>query len=217
MPLHVRIATLVLVCVLPGLLLAAYATYRAYDWEHSSITQRTVESARGLRRVVERDLAANQAALEALATSSYIGERDFAAFYRQAAEVLPYTSGFTIVLTDAAGQQVVNLLRPYGSPLPRHGNPDILRRVLESRKPVVSDLYTGGVTGKPLVAIEVPVIRNGKGLYGLALGIDPRHLGEVMKQQGLPSAWVISIIDSAGTIVARDRASEQYVGKKTTQ
>ena len=212
--LNVWIAALVLVCILPGLLLAAYASYRAYKWEYSSIAQRAVESARSLTRVVERDLVSNQAALEVLATSNHLDNRDFAAFYRQAVEVLHFTSGFTIVLTDASGQQAINLLRPYGSPLPRHGSPDILRRVLESRKPVVSDIYTGGVTGKPLVAIEVPVIRNEKALYGLALGIDPRHLGDILKQQGLPSEWVISIFDSTGTIVARDRAAEQYVGHK---
>ncbi|MBI4292836.1 MAG: response regulator [Betaproteobacteria bacterium] len=211
-----RVALLVVACILPAWLLAAAVTYVSYKQERSNLTQRTLETTRGLMRVVERDLAANVAALQTLATSSQIDRRDFAAFYRQAKEVLGYTSGFTIVLTDASGQQVVNLLRPFGASLPRHGNPELLQQVLATAKPAVSDVYIGGVTKKPLVGIEVPVIRDGKALYGLALGMDPNHLGEVLSQQGLPREWVIGIFDRTGTIVARDRAAEQFVGRKAS-
>ena len=209
-----RIALLVIACLVPSGLLAAFVIYLSYDRERANIKQHALQTTRGLMRVVERDMAANEAALQTLATSARIDAGDFAAFRLRANEVLSYTSGFTIVLTDASGQQVVNLLQPYGSPLPRHGNPALLRRVLETRNAVVSDLYLGGVTKKPLVSIGVPVVRDGTSLYALDLGIDPRHLGEIMHQQGLPTEWVVSIFDSSGTIVARSHAADQFVGHK---
>jgi len=49
-----------------------------------------------------------------------------------------------VVLTDASGQQVLNTLQPLGQPLPRHGNPDLVKRVFADANPVISDLYIGG-------------------------------------------------------------------------
>jgi signal transduction histidine kinase/DNA-binding NarL/FixJ family response regulator len=209
-----RIALLVLACIVPSALLAVYVIYLSYDRERANIEQHALDTTRALLRAVERDLAADQAALQTLAVSSRIDAGDFAAFYGQAKEVLSYTSGFTVVLSDASGQQVINLLQPFGAPLPRHGNPELLRRVLESGEAAVSDLFVGGVTKKPVVSIEVPVVREGKVLYLLDLGIDPAHMGEIMRRQGLQSDWVISIFDSTGTIIARSHAGEQFVGKK---
>jgi signal transduction histidine kinase/CheY-like chemotaxis protein len=209
-----RIASLVVACIVPAFVLVAVVTYFAYERERSNIRQNTLATTRELMRVVERDLSANEAALQALAYSRDIDFGDFATFHSQARNVLRHTSGFTIVLTDASGQQVVNVLQPFGSALPRHGNPQLLRRVLDTRAPVVSDLFIGAVTKKPVLAIEVPVIRDGKALYGLALGIDPEHLGELLKQQGLPPEWVVSIYDSTGTIIARTLAADQFVGRK---
>jgi signal transduction histidine kinase/CheY-like chemotaxis protein len=207
-----RIALLVIACILPAALLAVFVIYLSYDRERSNIRLHTLEIARGLMRVVERDLAANEAALHGLATSKQIDIGSFAAFHGQAQELLTHTSGFTIVLTDASGQQVVNLLRPYGSPLPRHGNPELLHRVLESRKGAISDLYAGAVVKKPVVSVEVPVIRDGKVPYVIDVGINPSHLGEILEKQSLPKDWVVSIFDGTGTIVARSHAGEQFVG-----
>ena len=210
-----RIALLVIACIVPSGLLAAYVIYLSYERERSNIAQHVLEVTRGLLRAVERDLAADEAALRELALSTRIDVGDFAGFHGQAQEVLRRTSGFTIVLTDASGQQVVNSLRPFGSRLPRHGNPELLRRVLESGKVAVSDVYLGNVTDvtrRPVVSIEVPVIRDGKVRYGLALGIDPEHLTMILRQQGIQQAWVVSIFDSTGTIIVRSHAGEQFVG-----
>src|SRR5471030_84582 len=211
-----RIALLVIACILPAWLLAAVVTYLSYERERSNVAQNTLATTRELMRVVERDLGADEAAAQALSHAGSIDRGDYATFQLRAMEVLGHTSGFTFVLTEPSGQQVVNLLRPVGSTLPPHGSTELLRRVLDSRKPVVSDLYIGEVTGKPQLAIEVPVIRGGKAIYGLGLGLEPRHFDELLKQQGLPREWVVSIFDRTGTILARSHAAEHYVGLKGT-
>jgi signal transduction histidine kinase/CheY-like chemotaxis protein len=208
-----RIAWLVVACILPASLLAAFVTYLSYGQERSNIRQQALATTRELMRVVETNLGADEATAQTLALSGNIDNGDFAAFHQQAKEVLHFTSAYTIVLTDASGQQIVNLLQPFGAPLPSHGNRELLRRTLDTRKPVVSDLFIGSVTKMPTLAIEVPVIRDGKALYGLALAIDPKHLGDMLQKQGLPPEWVVSIFDRNGTIVARTHDAEQYVGK----
>ena len=209
-----RIALLVIACMVPSALLAAFVIHLSYDRERANIREHALETTRGLVRVVERDVAANVAAMQTLALSNHIDRGDFAAFYLEAKAALAYTSGFAIVLIDASGQQVINLLQPYGSPLPRTGNLASLQRALETRKPAVSDLYIGAVSKNPNVAIVVPVIRNGEARYGLFLGLDPQHLGVVMRQQSLPKEWVVSIFDSSGTIVARSHGADKFVGHK---
>jgi hypothetical protein len=194
-----RIALLVIACILPAWLLAAAVTYVSYEQDRSDFKELTLETTRGLMRLVERDLAADMASLQTLATSNWIDQRDFAAFHAQAKEVLPFTSGYSIVLTDPSGQQVMNILRPFGAPLPRFGSMELLQRVLDTRQPVVSDVFIGGVTGRSLVAVAVPVIRDGKGLYMLNVAIDPKHLGTLLQRQGLPPQWVVSVFDGTGT------------------
>ena len=209
-----RITKLVIICILPGWLLASLLSIVVYQQEREAIARHSVDAARALLRVIERDVNADIASMNVLAASRRLSNHNFASFYSKAQEVMSYTSGFTVVLSDPSGREIINLLRPYGSPLPQHGNPELLRRVIETRKPVVSDLFLGGVTGEPLVDIEVPVIRKDKVLYSLALGINPKHLSELLRAQSLPAEWVVAILDSSGTIVARDRADQGFVGKK---
>jgi signal transduction histidine kinase/CheY-like chemotaxis protein len=211
-----RIAWLVVACILPAWLLAAFVTYLSYGHERSNIKQQALATTRELMRMVERKLGADEATAQTLALSSNIDGRNFAAFHLQAKEVLRHTSAFTIVLTDASGQQVVNLLQPFGAPLPRDVSPELLRHVLDTQMPVVSDLFIGGVTRIPLLAIVVPVIRDGKVLYTVGLAIDPKNLGDILIQRGLPPEWVVSVFDRTGTVVTRTHAPEQYVGKKAS-
>src|SRR5471032_1316837 len=175
-----RIAWLVVACIIPAWLLAAFVTFLSYERERTNIRQHTLAMTREIMRMVERDMGADEATAQTLAQSSNIdrGERmverdlgadeataqtlaqssnidrgDFAAFQLQAKEVLRFTSAYTIALTDTSGQQLVNLLQPYGAPLPRDGSPELLRRTLDLRKPVVSDLFIGNLTKIPLLAI----------------------------------------------------------------
>ncbi|MCK0512781.1 bifunctional diguanylate cyclase/phosphodiesterase [Aromatoleum buckelii] len=209
------VVLLVVACILPAWLLAAIVIYLSYERERAAVLDQTREATHTLLRLVERDIAANQAALETLAASEDIDRSDHTEFYRQAKEVLRHTAGFTIVLTDASGRQLLNLLQPLGSPLPQHANPALLRRVFETGMPMVSGVYVSRVTQTPVVSLEVPVIRDEKVLYSLGLRIELKHLGELMQQQGLPPGRVAVLLDSEGRRLARSPADEKVIGQKT--
>jgi signal transduction histidine kinase/DNA-binding NarL/FixJ family response regulator len=166
---------------------------------------------------VDRDLSGIRGKLQILATSPFLRNGDLASFDRQARQVLETEELVgAIVLSDETGQQIVNTLRPFGSILPRTGHPDLLRQVFETRRPAVSNLYIGGVSKRPFVAVEVPVWRDGKILYGLDMGISAERLNGLLKEQGLPKGWIAALLDAEGTIVARSLSPERAVGRKAT-
>jgi len=120
-----------------------------------------------------------------------------------------------VVLTDASGQQVLNTLQPLGQPLPRHGNPDLVKRVFADANPVISDLYIGGLWRRPVISVDVPVILDGTVIYDLSIGLFPERKSEILRQQHLPAGWIAGVIDSTGIIIARSRNEARYVGARS--
>lgn len=205
---------LVVAVVMPTVMTTAALVYQAYDRERVSGERTRIETARALMQAVDRELSSAQGMLQALVTSPYLTSGDMATFYAQATEALQYRPNNNFVLSDASGQQLINTLRPFNAVLPRHGNPDQLRRVFETGRPVVSDLYLGGVTHHPIISIDMPVVRNNRVIYDLSMGFFPQRLGDILRLQRLPMDWVVSIFDSRGIVVARTRGYERFVGHR---
>jgi diguanylate cyclase (GGDEF)-like protein/PAS domain S-box-containing protein len=208
---------IVFVLVIPGGLIATGFSVKAYYDGRDKATAAALQTAHAMTLVVERELAGLRSAAEALAFSNFLQTGDLAAFHAQARQVLSTTSGFAFVLTDHTGQQLVNTLKPYGSQLPHAGSVDALTRVFATAKPVISDLYLGGVTKKPVISISVPIIKNGQVEYVLDIGVWPEEFAKILLAQNIPTDWIVPIFDSTGTIVARNTASDQFVGKKGAQ
>ena len=204
--------------VAASLMPAALSTFLligySYDRQSKIIEQRTLETARALTQAVDRELARGKLALLMLARSPHLASGDLAAFHRQAQDALQDLPGNSLVLSDATGRQLVNTLRPFGAALPLRGNLAQLRRVFETGQPVISDLFVGQVIRRPIIALEVPVRRDDRVAFALALGIFPERLGDILVRQKIPPGWVVTILDSRGTIVARNRAAEQFIGQK---
>lgn len=209
-----QLIRLVAVTVIPAAVAAALLIGYSYERQSKIIEQRTLETARALAQAVDRELAIGQVALLVLARSPYLASGDLAAFHLQARGVIRDLPGDTLVLSDPSGQQLVNTLRPFGEALPLRGNPAQLRRLFETGQPIISDLFVGQVMRRPIIALDVPVRRGDKVAFALAMGIFPERLGEILTRQKIPPDWVVSIFDSQGTHVARNRAAERFVGQK---
>ena len=185
----------------------------SYDRERGALRQTTAVMARTLMQMVDADLASVQSALQALATSQLLANGDLAAFHAQAQKLQRMLDIGHIVLVDASHRQFVNTVRPFGEPLPATANSDRLQQIFVTGKPVISDLFSGTVVDQRLVAVAVPVVLQGTISFMLGMGIRPEHFLKILKSQQLPAGWVVSILDSKGTIVARTHDPEQFVGK----
>ncbi len=185
-----------------------------YHQERDHLAQSTVATARALVGAVDRDLGGTMGALQVLATSPALMSDDFAALHAEGVRLIPLLFGNNMVLADESGRQLVNTLRPYGEKLPVRGALPGQRQIFATGKPVISDIFTGPVAKRPLIAIYVPVFRDNKVKYALSVGVFPESLNELLIRQKLPPDWIAVIFDTSGTIVARTHSPERFIGTK---
>lgn len=208
---------LVLACLVPGMLgtgamFALQLREGRAQLEHDMIT-----TARALVRAVDNQLLVARASALSLAASEHLAAGDLTAFHTHAREVLAATGvGLNVAVSDVNGQQLLNTLKAPGEALPRHGHPPSVEQVLTTGKAAISPLYTGGVLGKPVLSIDVPVWRQGQVHQVLSLGLLPADFASILAAQRFPTEQLAAIFDSTGTIAARTIGAETYVGQKGT-
>jgi diguanylate cyclase (GGDEF)-like protein len=208
------LAILVLASAAPAILLATALLSVEYARDRDMLEHDSIATARAMAQAVDRDFASIIAGAQVLATSRRALAADLRPFYDQARQIAALGIGDNVVLSDPRGQQVLNTLQPLGAPLPRHGNPAQLRAVFESRRPVISDLYIGGVLRRPVISVDVPLLRDGEVAYALSIGVLPERFRALLAAQKLPPGWIGAVFDSSGTIVARSHEHDRFVGRR---
>ncbi len=208
------LASLVVACVLPVWIAAGFLVYHNYQSKRALTEQRMLESARALTMAVDQKLDNMRAGLTGLSVTSALISGDLPAFYRQALVILEAYPGAYILLADATGQEFVNTFRPFGAALPKHSVPDAVRKVYATGRPLITNLFKGVFTGRPMISVHVPVFRDGRVVYDLAMNVPADRFDTVLLQQHLPPEWMGGIFDSNQVIIARTRLAEEFVGRQ---
>jgi hypothetical protein len=165
--------------VLPLVGLASFGMIRTVDDERARIERDVRDRVADLLADVDRQITSIQAELRVLAVSPSLQTGDFAAFDRQMREALKI-QGTSIVLLDTKAQQLINTNRPFGEPLPRATNSEMLDRVVETGQPQFSDLIIGAVLRRPVLTVGVPVFRDGEVAYVLVMVLGPEILSTLL-------------------------------------
>ncbi|MBK6854832.1 MAG: response regulator [Burkholderiales bacterium] len=213
-PVRALLLGLVFGCLVPGVIGVAVLMWQLYQDDRAQTEKDTVATTRALAQAVDGELSRARVLALALATSTQLTRGDQKAFHARAAELVKAEGTVShLVLSDSAGQQVLNTLYAFGAPLAKHGNMKQLRRVFDDATPAVSDVFTSGSTGLPVVSVDAPVVVDGQVRYDLSLLLTPDQLGDVLRRQKLPSTWISSITDRSGLTVARSQLGERFVGR----
>src|SRR5690242_7747986 len=207
-----RLTMLGVVTALPLVALASFAILRTVDDQRTQIQQDIRQRVEDLLADVDRQISAIQAELQVLAVSPSLQEGDFSAFDQQMRSALKIR-GTSIVLHDTKGQQLLSTNRPFGEPLPRATNTEMHDRVVATGQPQISDLIIGAVLHRPILVVGVPVFRDGKVVYVLAMGLGPEVLSALLKEQNVSPDWTAGIFDRKGIIAARNRELDRFLGK----
>lgn len=207
---------LCLACILPVSIIAGAVVWHDYQRERNQLIENTVMTSRAMASRVDQVFAGVETSLSVLETSPTLLDPDHANFYSQAHAILHKQLGRNIVLADANGKQLVNTLLPYGAPLPKYANQAQVTKLRATHAPVVSDLFLGATDKKMIVSVAIPVIRDGQHIYNISSGLLPSLFLNLLAQQNLPSEWVAAIVDSSGTIVARTRDNDKFMGVKAS-
>ncbi|MBT9508147.1 sensor domain-containing diguanylate cyclase [Rhodoferax sp.] len=205
---------LVIVCVLPAAIVSSTLAYNNYVLQRENVEQQTVLLAKAILGDLEREIATVESALKTLATSQELATGDLRGFHGRATDALAPGIAYNYILTDRSGKQVLNTLRPFGASLPASGTPPQLSRVFADRVTVLTDMFIGPVTGKPAIAMGVPVATGEQVIYSLNMGLDPSRITSILGRQRLPEGWLVAAVDGSGTIVGRSRDAEVFVGQK---
>ncbi|GFO57292.1 hypothetical protein GMSM_42990 [Geomonas sp. Red276] len=209
-----QLTCLVLACVLPVWLIAGALVWYAYTSKLEGLHRSMLASARIMGMVVDRELTSMQSALLALATSPSFAKGDFADIHRQTHELLQAYPGCDIIVADSSGQQLVNSFRPFGTPLPKRANQELVKAIFATGRPVISNLFFGAVTKRPMIAIDVPVFVNGTVRYDLSLAFPSERMTALLRNQSLPDGRYCTVLDRNHVIVARTSQPERFVGTK---
>src|SRR5712691_5086802 len=208
------LVTLVFASVVPMLIFAVIMGVLFEKQELAALERGRRDTARALSVAVDRELSASISTLQALATSEHLDTGELKAFYGLAQRVLKAHPGWnTINLIDLSGQQLINLLRPFGAPLPNSRDLPVIRRALDTGELAISDVFVGPVSAAPIIGITVPVTRGGHLKYVLSAGLDVTSLSRLLSESKIPAEWVATIIDRKGTILARSQGIEEWLGK----
>jgi len=213
-----KLRTFLLVVVgltlVPLLGVAAIAIWWAHQDERRAMEQALLYHARSLTVAVDREVETTLAGLKGLATSGDLDPANLGRFYEQARLAREaYRRWLTVALVDPSGRQVLNLLRPLGSPLPSVADLETFQRTLKTGEPQVSDLVMGPTAGRRVIAITLPLLREGKIRHVLVAVMTPESFASVLAAAHIDGGVVGTIVDRQGVVVATTQGPSLSVGQ----
>jgi PAS domain S-box-containing protein len=196
------------------LVIAVFLARREQETFQRGATERT----KALLTAVDKELEGSISTLVALSTDRNLEQNNLRGFAETLARVLQSQRDWvTISLAEPSGQQVINVLRPFGTPLPMLGERSSFDQVLRTGKPAVGHVVQGPITNHYQFSIRVPVIQKGVIKYVLSAVEKPDTFRVVLAPQRLPPDWVGVILDGNNRFVARTMDPERYLGQPASQ
>jgi PAS domain S-box-containing protein len=205
-PLRSYLRWLVWWCMLPLLLLASYLGY------DSVRTLRTAEdlAARRLAQQVavqvDNLLSERAEMLQLLSESPLLDSPEGRADFHRQAQGFRRAHGSDVIVADLDGQMLVHTGQPLGARLPRLPQPagrSAAAQALASGRAAVGDPFFGPLAKAALVAIAVPVVRDGAPRLLLVTAVPVNTVAQLLQRVTLPGGWSLAVLDSQDRPLAR--------------
>ncbi|SEP48021.1 Histidine kinase-, DNA gyrase B-, and HSP90-like ATPase [Methylobacterium sp. ap11] len=208
------VVALAVAAAIPVLLLSGWVATLMAQQQRGLTRGAAVASAARVAERVAFDIATQVAVLRAEAASASLDRPDLAAFYAEAERLRQeHPLWETVELAGPDGAQVVNLLRSLDDELGPTADRVSFDAVVRTKRPVVGGIGpVGRISGKRLVALRVPVVRDGTLRHVLSVGLATNAVSSILRDAGAPEGWVGTIVDAQGNTIARTRAEEEELG-----
>jgi len=215
LPVRILLSLLVLAALLPALGLAGLLAVRFAGTERAALQREGKDAALLLAGAIDRQVAAVEATLSALAASPTLESGDLGGFHAQAVR-LRGVAGNDLTLVDGSGQQLLSTSVAWGDPLPPLGLPEPFRAAAATGQRVVSAVGRGPLAPRPTLLVVVPArLGPDSAPAGLGARLDALATwGPLLRaiRAGLPEDASASILDGEGHIVGRYPSPERFVG-----
>ena len=201
MKLHTFLVRFFWLSLSPLLALAGYLAFSHLSDLDRERREDAGHLAANIAMAVDLRLGSRIAGLQALADSPLLDNPDrWSEFY---AEALAYHRHFGghVVLADRENRMRINTRVPFGvslPPIPRPKGSAAVPTALATGRPAVGDPFMGPVAGVELVAVAVPVIRDGAIPYLLIATLETREFRDLIGTFEVPPNWSVSLHASTG-------------------
>src|SRR5215475_8585392 len=192
-----RLALMGLVLATPlSLLLIATIAFLAsatHDAQKTSLHY----SARSIAVAVDARLNRYSDLARALAAEPELLNDDLSEFEVEAKRTFADIHDAWPLVADPDGQQLMSLGARSGQPLPKRDPVAIegQQRSIAAGTAVVSDVFMRRGQSDWLVAIELPVLKDGKPFRHLAVAMDSKGFSRLLNAQEMPRGWRAGIMD----------------------
>ena len=212
MNIRTRLWALTFATLLPMAIFGAVGAYMLVQRERDSFERGALDRVRALMTAIDAELRASITPLETLARSPALDRDDLAAFRVEAERGLEARRGDwsnIVVSHPETAEMLLNLLVPQGAPLFKTLDPASILESAKSGKPTTGTVVTGGVLNRPLFAVRVPVLRDGKAKYVLSAVVETPVIGKLVERQAFPATWAVAVLDGNYGFVVRQPVPEK--------
>lgn len=208
---------LLLLTLVTGMPMAAFSIFSLYEHvcaqeeKNDALLQRYALAAAA---AIDTSIAYKVEVLEALAATTEAGEMDIQRLYERARAVesaLPDVQDVTLV--DGDGNQLFSTLFPLGTPLPKTGDAESIRQVLEDLRPSLSGMYARSIVNQRATALGAPLVVKGGGVYVLRMVTRLEGYEHLLLEQFQPEGWTLTLFDADGVILACSSSTDMCVGQ----
>ncbi|MBS0243756.1 MAG: hypothetical protein JSS20_16390 [Proteobacteria bacterium] len=197
--------------LLPFIILIGFGIRHWINTETAASRQSVASQAQALAHAIDRELSGYVDTAEVLAGSRHLQLGDLTVMEEIARDAAAKTGG-NFVLIDRNSQQLFNTHAPPGTHLPISRKVAEIKKVIETRQPLIGNLETGTYSQHLQFNLWVPVIRDGQVRYVLSYVPDQSSIQNILAQTYRPVGWMATVIDGAGRIVARSTRAEEFFG-----
>jgi signal transduction histidine kinase len=199
--------------LLPLALLGAWGIHAVSEYQQREQERLMLDLARAVAAAADAELDGVVSTLAGLGHSPLLEQGDLRGFYEAASTVArnqPEWLG--IILTDHTGKVLLRTMDDFGAaPTAPVADPDSLKQVLASRRPVAGHIARGA-RGRAAFPVRVPVSVADDKFYTLTAVIRPDRMVRLIERQQVPNGAVTAIRDGTLAVVARSQNQESAVG-----
>ncbi len=208
-----HVLLVVLSALLPLLAVAVALAYLLVERDRESTERELREGARLLSQTVDTELQRSLSALQALSRSESLRRGDLKAFHAEAGDVRNALGLWdNVLLLSPSAEHLLNLMRPYGTPLPPVPQPEGTLQAARTGKPYISNALRGRVETDWLMYMTQPVVHDGKVKYVIGATMSYRYWSKWLAEH-TPADRTAAIIDRNYVFLARTRDAERLVGQ----
>ena len=206
--------------VIPLLIVGVCLAVLYVTAERTALQEEANQVVSEARFSVDRELQRYASALDVLANSANLNQRNFQEVYNLALAVTKAIPRSAINLRTVGGETIFSTLRPFGAQLPQADDKNLIEAdaaAIKKGRLAISDLWIGTITHSPLVGLVQPIVSDTGKLYVLTLGIEAGSISEIINSQLKAKEWLIGVVGKDNIIISRSWQPERFVGQRATQ